>query len=62
MKIFICTAKVTTVNKALNTTLDGFEFLSREYKANSKESALEGFKQYLASNKNLTSFKNVSVR
>lgn len=61
MTIFICTANVKSVNPALTTTLKGYQFLSREYRAETKEQALQGFTEYLKNNKQITEFNNIVV-
>ena len=61
--IYVCSAKVKSINPALTTLdLDGYQFLSKEYRAPSKTEALKGFTQYLQTNKSFVSFKNVIVK
>lgn len=55
MKTFTCKADVKNIYN------NGENFLQREYKADTVYKALEGFTQYLQSNKNLVSFKILSV-
>jgi len=63
LKIFVCSARVNSVNPALSLTdHKGFQFLQKEYRATNQAEALRGFTQYLQDNKNFTFFKNVIVK
>lgn len=55
MRTFICKAGVKNIYN------NGENFLQREYKADTVYKALEGFTQYLESNKNLISFRILSI-
>lgn len=55
MKTFICKADVKNIYN------NGENFLQREYKADTVYKALEGFTEYLQGNKNLVSFRILSI-
>lgn len=55
MKTFKCISIVVSIYNSMPT------LLVREYSAESKEKALQGFIKYLESNKNLVTFNNVKV-
>lgn len=63
LKVYVCSAKVKSINpSSAITDHNGFQFLNKEYRAESKEKALQGFTQYLQDNKNFTTFKDVIVK
>lgn len=55
MKTFICSAEVVNIYN------NGENFLQRVYRASNFQQAQTGFTQYLESNRNLTTFSNITV-
>jgi hypothetical protein len=55
MKIYDCSAIVSSKHFQREIVI------SKDYRANSKENALKGFTEYLESNKEINSFKNIII-
>lgn len=52
----------TVSAKVVNIYNNGFNEINTTYKAQNKQKALQGFTDYLKSNRNIVSFSNIKIK